>query len=79
MLAESDSSLYKHHSPSMVPRTPALTFCPLYKIIMVSGGRANEIDETCNVNDHSFVEPVNSFALAQLVTHIYNLNFEIIF
>ena len=44
-----------------------------------AGEIASEIGETCKVGDHLFVEPVNRFALAQLITHICNPKFEIIF
>ena len=46
---------------------------------IAAGEIAHEIDETCKVGDHLFIEPVNRFALAQLVTHICNPKFEIIF
>ena len=44
-----------------------------------AGEIASEIDKTCHVGDHLFIEPVNRFALAKLVTHICNPTFEIIF
>ena len=46
---------------------------------LAAGQIAHEIDETCKVGDHLFIEPLNKFALAQLVTHICNPKFEIIF
>jgi hypothetical protein len=68
-ISEEQKACYMIFKSWDFPTTPSLA----------AGKIANEIDETCKVGDHLFIEPVNRFALAQLVTHICNPKFEIIF